>query len=31
MQKVDEFVDKATPVAEDAYTKAKPYAEKVYI
>jgi hypothetical protein len=29
VQKVDDFVDKATPVAEDAYAKAKPLAEQV--
>lgn len=29
--KVDDFVDKATPVAEDAYAKAKPYAEKAWV
>lgn len=29
--KVDEFVDKATPVAEDAYAKAKPLAEKAWM
>lgn len=31
MQKVDDFVDKAIPVAEDAYAKAKPLAEQVQI
>lgn len=28
--KVDDFVDKATPVAEDAYAKAKPLAEQAW-
>ncbi|KAG0556080.1 hypothetical protein KC19_11G024300 [Ceratodon purpureus] len=29
--KVDDFVDKATPVAEDAYAKAKPLAEQAWV